>query len=363
MRERLRPIHEGKVRCCGRWALTDRLSIVRKGDQAYVEGTMRCGRVWLCPWCSAVIGQARVEDIAEAVRRHVEGGGAVYLLTRTVRHRAGLALAAVLEVLLTARSDLVRSWAWRQQAKALGILGTIKSVEITTSKARGWHPHLHELVFTERPLSNEDFGRWWLGMRQPWANAVSRHDPSLRPEDRLIRLGVDVRRIDNEDADTIAGYLTKDELSGAALEVARPEAKVGRSESLGPFELGERAAGGDQWALARWREYEQATRGRHRLSWSRGLRARLGMTDERSAEEIMDEAEHDEVVAELDADESALLLFVPELGPLCCEAAERDGASGVHRVLGAAWRALSWSEQVRVRRWGEGRFRVTGWAA
>ena len=32
-----------------------------------------------------------VEDIAEAVRRHVKGGGAVYLLSRTLRHRAGLA--------------------------------------------------------------------------------------------------------------------------------------------------------------------------------------------------------------------------------------------------------------------------------
>jgi hypothetical protein len=88
--------------------------------------------------------------------------------------------------------------------------------------------------------------------------AVSTCDRSLRPENRLIRLGADLRRVDAEDADTIAGYLTKDELSGAALEVARPEAKTGRAESLGPFELGERAAAGDQWAMARWGEYEQA---------------------------------------------------------------------------------------------------------
>jgi hypothetical protein len=48
------------------------------------------------------------------------------------------------------------------------------------------------------------------------------------------------------------------------------------------------------------------------------------MTDEGSDEDIMDEAEHGEV----DQDESSVLLFVPELGPLCCEAAERDGADG-----------------------------------
>jgi hypothetical protein len=102
------------------------------------------------PVVSAVIGQVRV------------------------RRGAGLALTAVLEALLMARSVDVRSWTWRQVTKRLGTLGTIKSVEITTSKASGWHPHLHELVFTERFLSNEEFSRWRLGMRQPWANAVSR---------------------------------------------------------------------------------------------------------------------------------------------------------------------------------------------
>ena len=87
------------------------------------------------------------------------------------------------------------------------------------------------------------------------------------------------------------------------------------------------------------------------------------MTDERSDQDIIEDTEVDEVVTELDQEESTLLLFAPELGPLCCEAAERDGAAGARRVLAAAWGALSWSERVRVRRWGEGRFRETGWAA
>ena len=87
------------------------------------------------------------------------------------------------------------------------------------------------------------------------------------------------------------------------------------------------------------------------------------MTDERSDADIIDDTEADETVAELDADESTLLLFAPELGPLCCDAAEADGAAGARRVLHAAWGALSWFERIRVRRWGEGRFRESGWAA
>ena len=57
------------------------------------------------------------------------------------------------------------------------------------------------------------------GGRTPSAGTTRRSAPRTG----CIRLGVDVRSVDAEDADTIAGYLTKDELSGAALEVARPE--------------------------------------------------------------------------------------------------------------------------------------------
>ena len=60
-----------------------------------------------------------------------------------------------------------------------------------------------------------------------------------------------MKRLDPEAADVIGGYLIKDELGGVGPEVARPEAKSGWAESLGPFELGDRAAGGDRWALAR----------------------------------------------------------------------------------------------------------------
>jgi hypothetical protein len=56
------------------------------------------------------------------------------------------------------------------------------------------------------------------------------------------------------------------------------------------------------------------------------------MTDERTDEDIIagtdTDTDHDDVVAELDQDESTLLLFAPELGPLCCEAAERPTRPG-----------------------------------
>ncbi len=91
------------------------------------------------------------------------------------------------------------------------------------------------------------------------------------------------------------------------------------------------------------------------------MRARLGLGAERSDEEIAEDTTHDGVIADLDREESILLLMVRELGPLVCEAAERDGAAGVRRVLQGALSALSWADRAWLRRWGEGRFRETGW--
>ena len=91
------------------------------------------------------------------------------------------------------------------------------------------------------------------------------------------------------------------------MEIARPDGKVGRSESLGPFEIGDLAAGGDQWAPDRWRECEAATEGRQKLRWSRrGGGHRLGTGDA-----IVDDTTRHGVVADLDKEESTLLSYIP----------------------------------------------------
>jgi hypothetical protein len=58
-------------------------------------------------------------------------------------------------------------------------------------------------------------------------------------------------------------------------------------------------------------------KGRQKLRWSKGLRARLGMGDAKTDDEIVDDATHDGGVADLDKEESTLLLYVPELGRWC----------------------------------------------
>lgn len=353
LREALRPVQASKAKCCGRYAVSERLSVVTRDGRASIAGTMRCGRTWLCPMCSAIVGQARAEELSDGVRRHLDTGGTVFLLTLTLRHRAGLPLAHVLDVLSRARGRLVQGYWWRQTAKKIGLVGWVRATEITISEQRGWHPHSHWLVFLDRALTPVELSEWWLGMATTWGDLVAREDETLSPEQVLLGPGVDIRQVTA--SEDVGGYVLKDMIGGAALELARPEGKRGRARSMTAFEVGERAGRGDLRAEGWWREYEQATKGRHRLQWSRGLRRRLGLTDERSDEELLDDTQADETVVELDQSETALLLFIPDLGPMVCEAVETGGADQVHRVLRAVWDAFPPLDRARIRRWARGR--------
>lgn len=57
------------------------------------EGLATCGSVWACPRCSAVIAAERAAAMGEAIRACLDAGGAVYLLTLTLRHQSGDKLA------------------------------------------------------------------------------------------------------------------------------------------------------------------------------------------------------------------------------------------------------------------------------
>jgi hypothetical protein len=295
---------------------------------------MRCGRTWLCPVCAAIVGQARAEELTNGLRRHLAEGGGVYLATMTLRHRRGPALAEVLDVLSRARGKLVRSYWWRERVKEVGLVGWVRAVEITVSERSGWPLHAHWLLLTERPVSSRVFADWWLDLSHQWADQVGSIDEQFRPETGLFGPGVDLRGVDEEDdPEHLVGYLVKDVVGGAGMEMARPDAKHGRGEWLTGFEVGELAAKGSRWGRAMWEQYQTATKGRHRMQWSKGLRKLLELDHERTEKEILEDVEAEELITELDDKETAMVLFAPDLTPLVCESAERGGAEEVHRVL------------------------------
>jgi len=94
---------------------------------------------------------------------------------------------------------------------------------------------------------------------------------------------------------------------------------------------------GDADALDRWHEFQRASKGRRQLTWSKGLRERLGLRAEKSDEEVAGEelgTKEDDLVLITAAGWRVVIagrLMVPIL-----EIVEKEGLSGVRALLDVA---------------------------
>lgn len=302
-----------------------------------VLGLMRCGRIWLCPVCAATIRHRRAEEITEAVVEWIKRGGTAYLVTFTARHAHRDQLSDLMDALQGTRKtpDTPRrpgayqrlitggTWAGRPDRGVdgirdhIGYVGMIRATEVTVGLANGWHPHIHAIVLvggrtvgeradkrvveTFEPTEGQ-FAMWEDHWRATWTRALQQINPKFRPTDDCDRAdcpcggvghGVDFKRLHTErDANDLAEYIAKTQDGKApALELARADLKTAGAENVTPFELlgriGDLTGGMTEddaagvgplaWNLARWHEYERATKGRRAIEWTRYLRQMLGI--------------------------------------------------------------------------------------
>jgi hypothetical protein len=243
--------------------------------------------VWLCAVCSAKIRARRSDEAAEAMGRHVAAGGGLYLATGTLPHERGDALVRTFGVLTDTWAFLNRDGSVRRLNSRYGLMGTIRSVEVTHGR-NGWHPHTHAAIFTATPVPLLEMYPWVSAMDRGWAAGLARNGWPGGVRD--IRFRVDM--IETFMVPTVAGYITKpqDKLSN---ELSRADLKGGRWGSRTPLQiLADYASTGAVDDLNLWLEYEQATIGRSAIRWSKGLRAKLlpdveeQTDDEIAAEEV-----------------------------------------------------------------------------
>lgn len=258
------------------------------GAVAGYSGVTLCGSVWACPRCSAVIAQRRAEEIGRAVAECHERGGSVYLMTLTVRHRHGDALADLFEAISrgwragfggvpwSGRKERVRERdgrVWVEpsvvgDAELFGVAGRVRSTEATVSApgsgGHGWHLHFHVLLFTVGTLGaglRADLAEFLLPYfgRVSWDRAalgriVFGHRVFARYRRAVERAGFgadfegfDIREVQDGGAEFVGSYLAKSTYDVAArlgMEVASgAHTKVARSErNLTPFEVLARCA-------------------------------------------------------------------------------------------------------------------------
>lgn len=315
---------------CGRDLLGGAAKVVVKAGTAHFSGVESCGRIWLCPVCSAKIRARRGDEIAEAVGRHIAAGGGAYFATATLPHDQGDALTASLDVLTKAWRSLTGTKYYSQERERFGILGNIKAVEITHGR-NGWHPHIHAVILTAAEVELLALCDWFGRLDARWARALQRHGWNSGKVGYRFRLDL----VNRSTASSLAAYVTKVQESGLGNEIARADLKRGRKSSRTPLQiLADFGTDGLAADLDLWHEYERATAGKSALRWSRGLRALLlPEVDEMTDEEIASEEVGGDAVAYILPHTWYRLADIPGAQSAVLDAVEADGWEGLIRTL------------------------------
>lgn len=279
-----------RVLFCGKRpaSATEGPILVDKAGVAHFAGLQTCGSIWDDPCCSAVIRSARAEEISAAAAVWCEAGNSVFLAAMTVPHDQGMPLRPLFDVISKGFTFCISGRPWRRLCKRVGIVGTIRAVEVTNG-SNGWHPHTHSLIFIEGQADAAVYAAVTLYLRDRWRSYVTRAGFRLPSWDHGVKVDI------CQSAAEAGAYVAKLQESGRSPgnEMARGDMKRGKEGHRTPFELlRDFRLSGDKADLDLFREYQRVTKGRQCITWSAGLRKRLlaelpEQTDEEiAAEEI-----------------------------------------------------------------------------
>lgn len=301
------------VSYCGR-AVGAEVVIKSDGATAWPSGVAACGRVWLCPVCAAKIKARRAVELETACNAHAAAGGSFSMVTATARHDRLMSLREVRRAVASSWRKVQRRKSW---AAIRGLVeGQVVAPEVTVGD-NGWHPHAHVLLFVKAGAKRSDLNELLPAFVADWRELVNDSLGSMPSVERgvhLLHFGTDAQA-------AAAGYLSK-----VAKELTASNAKSGRD----PFSLLDGVGDGDSQSIARWIEYADAMKGVQSISWSKGLRAKLGLDVELTDEEIV--ALDDEIgveVARVDGERWDTLLRLGCAHELLREVEARVRASGL----------------------------------
>lgn len=320
-----------RLRDCGVVPYGAAVTLRLSDGAAGVAGVETCGSCWACSVCSHKIAMKRQDELTAAVNGWTAKGGQIVMATFTMRHNKGHRLETLWRAISDAWNGVTSGRQWTTEKAFYGLAGYIRTAEVTHTSA-GWHVHLHVLLFVDpskgalqafhgldalnpprdeagnvfrdvrsdgrvRVRQSRDLLTWRQTMFARWVSRLEKRGFSALE-------GVqDVRMMEDAGAE-VADYVTKhvDNGTAVALEVVHGASKRGRqSGSRTPFGILDDLIRYQDAEDARlWWEFEEASRGKRQMTYSKGLRDLLGMNDEQTDEEIAGEeigsAEDDAVV-------------------------------------------------------------------
>ncbi len=263
---------------------------------AHYGNLMVCSSVWHCPVCAAKISERRREELAAGIAAAKERELRVLLVTYTFSHTRSDDLSDILGPFLAAQRSMVGNRPYKRLCASYGVVGSIKSLEVTWGQANGWHPHAHVLLFVEGDVA--DLPSFERDLYACWSGAAARHGLTMDAEH-----GLDVRATWGSVEDYVSkwGHAPAARPWGTEDELVKAHSKRARADRDGerytPFDLLRWLADtGESQAAALFREYATVFKGRRQLVWSPGLRALLGLDVESSDEDLAQAAVEDAVL-------------------------------------------------------------------
>jgi len=229
--------------------------------KAFYKGLYTCGRLWTCPVCAAKISERRRIELAAAIANAKAQGLSVYLLTQTIRHGLGDGLKNSFAGIARAEKYLWDGGNGQRLRESLGIVGTIKTTEVTWGETNGWHPHKHTLIFLKTPISACELQTVLTPL---WIAACVK---SGLPAPSIER-GLTV-----QDGSYANAYVSK---WGLESEMTKGHSKIAKRGGMTPFALLQNVLDtGDSRSWELFKEYSVATHRKQQLRWSHGLRVLL----------------------------------------------------------------------------------------
>jgi len=273
----------------------------------------RCGSIWQCPICAAKITEGRRQELQQAINIWVAKDGEVYLMSLTFPHQVNQGLKENLKLFSNALRKFKNSRLYKNIMAEIGSAGSVRALEVTHG-INGWHPHTHDLVFARK-----DQLHLLQRLQSAWIDMLIKVGLADRSQmNDMMQAAFDVRN-----GDYSAQYVAKfgyepaersktmtDEHWGAARELTKSHAKVGKSQSgRTPFMLLRDFIEGDQDAGALFQEFSLHFKGKCQLFWSRNLRKALALPKEKSDIEM---AETAEIAERADSAEIATIVEITE---------------------------------------------------
>ncbi|GEL11819.1 hypothetical protein SAMN05192550_2804 [Flavobacterium glycines] len=287
----------------------------------FFNGIANCGGYWRCPVCALKISENKKELLAGLITEHQNRNLSIGFLTLTVRHSR-------LDRLKRTLDKITKNYRKFQTGRFFaktdnGLIGQVKTLEITYSEMNGWHPHLHLLFFYNHNdvKAIEKFQKDFISRWFKYAD----NNGTLSAQNQKI--------VTSDISDYLAKYDITSEMT---------KGQIKSSKGLTPFTCLAKIAVGDYEDYQEKRklygiyaEYVEYTQGKHFVNISNSIRNEY--------KEFLQDKEKtdDEIVNEVTIDEVLLKISIPvwkkiamhDLQPLVLNKWKENGLDAVYNLL------------------------------